>query len=482
MQFAMALKIIGVLLILFSTAMLPPLFLSLITQDGIESAFAMGLAATLFAGVALWLPTRNLSRDLNIRDGFMVTALFWVVLGLFGAIPLWLVSDLGLTPIAAIFESISGLTTTGATVITGLDDLPQSLLFYRQLLQWLGGIGIIVLAVAVLPMLGIGGMQLYRAESAGPSKDRKLTPRITSTAKALFGIYLLLTIACAASYFAAGMSTFDAICHAFSTVAIGGFSTHDASLGHYEQNRVLLVSSVFMLLSAINFGLHFIALQRRNVRVYAQDSETAFFITVIALATVVVCCLLLTTETLGLEDSVIHGLFQTISIATTTGFTTQDFSAWPLFLPILLLILSFMGGCVGSTGGGMKAMRILLIFRQGVRELRQLLHPNAVIPLKLDARRVQTEVISAVWSFFAVYMFCFVLIWLALLATNLDFISAFSAVVATMNNLGPGLGEVADHYGVVSEAGKLVLCLAMLMGRLEVFTLLVLLTPAFWRH
>ena len=482
MQFAMALKIIGVLLILFSTAMLPPLFLSLITQDGIESAFAMGLAATLFAGVALWLPTRNLSRDLNIRDGFMVTALFWVVLGLFGAIPLWLVSDLGLTPIAAIFESISGLTTTGATVITGLDDLPQSLLFYRQLLQWLGGIGIIVLAVAVLPMLGIGGMQLYRAESAGPSKDRKLTPRITSTAKALFGIYLLLTIACAASYFAAGMSTFDAICHAFSTVAIGGFSTHDASLGHYEQNRVLLVSSVFMVLSAINFGLHFIALQRRNVRVYAQDSETAFFITVIASATVVVCCLLLTTETLGLEDSVIHGLFQTISIATTTGFTTQDFSVWPLFLPILLLILSFMGGCVGSTGGGMKAMRILLIFRQGVRELRQLLHPNAVIPLKLDARRVQTEVISAVWSFFAVYMFCFVLIWLALLATNLDFISAFSAVVATMNNLGPGLGEVADHYGVVSEAGKLVLCLAMLMGRLEVFTLLVLLTPAFWRH
>jgi trk system potassium uptake protein TrkH len=482
MQYAMAFKIIGVLLILFSTAMLPSLFISLLANDGIESAFATGLAATLLAGILLWLPTRHLSRDLNIRDGFMVTALFWVVLGLFGAIPLWLTPDLPLTPADAIFESISGLTTTGATVITGLDSLPQSLLFYRQLLQWLGGIGIIVLAVAILPMLGIGGMQLYRAESAGPSKDRKLTPRITSTAKALFGIYLLLTVACAASYFAVGMSMFDAICHAFSTVAIGGFSTHDASLGHYEQNRVLLVSSVFMLMSAINFGLHFIALQRRNVRVYARDSETAFFITVIASATIVVCCLLLTTETLGFEDSVIHGLFQTISIATTTGFTTQDFSMWPLFLPILLLILSFMGGCVGSTGGGMKAMRILLIFRQGVRELRQLLHPNAVIPLKLDARRVQTEVISAVWSFFAVYMFCFVLIWLALLATNLDFISALSAVVATMNNLGPGLGEVAYHYGAVSEPGKLILCLAMLIGRLEVFTLLVLLTPAFWRH
>ena len=482
MQFAMAFKIIGVLLILFSSAMLPSLFLSLVSQDGIESAFAIGFGATLAAGILLWLPNRLLRRDLNIRDGFLVTALFWIVLGLFGAIPLWITPQLSLSPVAAIFESISGLTTTGATVITGLDALPQSILLYRQLLQWLGGIGIIVLAVAILPMLGIGGMQLYRAESAGPSKDRKLTPRITSTAKALFGIYLLLTVACALSYFAAGMSPFDALCHAFSTVAIGGFSTHDASLGYYEEQGILLVSSLFMLFSAINFGLHFVALQRRTARVYVRDSETAFFITVIALATVVTCSLLLTTETLGVEDSLIHGVFQTVSIATTTGFTTQDFSVWPLFLPILLLMLSFMGGCVGSTGGGMKAMRILLIFRQGMRELRQLLHPNAVIPLKLDARRVQTEVISAVWSFFAVYMFCFVMIWLALLATNLDFISAFSAVVATMNNLGPGLGEVSGDYGAVSEIGKLILCLAMLMGRLEVFTLLVLFTPAFWRH
>lgn len=482
MQFAMAFKIIGVLLILFSTAMLPSLTLSLIGNDGAEASFAIGFGATLLAGVLFWLPTRHLRRDLNIRDGFLVTALFWIVLGLFGALPFWLSPVLSLSPVAAIFESISGLTTTGATVITGLDDLPRSLLLYRQLLQWLGGIGIIVLAVAILPMLGIGGMQLYRAESAGPSKDRKLTPRITSTAKALFGIYLLLTMACAASYFAAGMSGFDAVSHAFSTVAIGGFSTHDASLGYYPQSSILFVSSVFMVFSAINFGLHFLVLQRRDLRIYGQDSETAFFLTVIALATVVICFLLITTETLTWEESLVHGLFQTISIATTTGFTTQDFAVWPLFLPILLLMLSFMGGCVGSTGGGMKAMRILLIFRQGMRELRQLLHPNAVIPLKLDARRVQTEVISAVWSFFAVYMFCFVMIWLALLATDMDFISAFSAVVATMNNLGPGLGDVASHYASVSEPGKLLLCIAMLMGRLEVFTLLVLLTPAFWRH
>ena len=482
MRFATAFRIIGVLLMLFSSAMLPSLMLAISDGDSSTVAFEGGFVVTLIGGLVLWLPTRHVRKDLNIRDGFLVTALFWIVLGVFGATPFLLSPALAMTPAEAIFESISGLTTTGATVITGLDTLPRSLLLYRQLLQWLGGIGIVVLAVAVLPMLGIGGMQLYRAESAGPSKDRKLTPRITSTAKALFGIYLLLTTACAVSYALAGMSNFDAICHAFSTVAIGGFSTHDASLGYFPQEEVLMVGSLFMIVSAMNFGLHFIAFQRRRLGVYRQDSETMFFVSVIGLATVVTCATLIAGSVLPWQEGLLHGLFQTISIATTTGFATQDFSSWPLFLPMLLMMLSFMGGCVGSTGGGMKAMRVLLIFRQGMRELKQLLHPSAVIPLKLDARRVQTEVISAVWSFFAVYMFCFVMIWLALLATDLDFVSAFSAVVATMNNLGPGLGEVASNYASVSEPGKLILCLAMLMGRLEVFTLLVLLTPAFWRH
>ncbi len=277
MQFAMAFKIIGVLLILFSSAMLPSLFLSVISQDGIESAFAIGFGATLAAGILLWLPNRLRRRDLNIRDGFLVTALFWIVLGLFGAIPLWITPQLDLSPISAIFESISGLTPRVQRLSPGSMHCLSSLLLYRQLLQWLGGIGIIVLAVAILPMLGIGGMQLYRAESAGPSKDRKLTPRITSTAKALFGIYLLLTVACALSYFAAGMSPFDALCHAFSTVAIGGFSTHDASLGYYEEHAILLVSSLFMLFSAINFGLHFVALQRRTARVLCARFRNRFF-------------------------------------------------------------------------------------------------------------------------------------------------------------------------------------------------------------
>ncbi|MCH1491409.1 MAG: TrkH family potassium uptake protein [Luminiphilus sp.] len=481
MHLPVSLRITGVLLLLFSTAMLPPMVLGLLDDDGSAHAFATAFAINIVAGLALWLPTREAKRDLRIRDGFLVTALFWIVLGVFGAVPFLTSPALPLSVAEALFESVSGLTTTGATVIAGLDGLPRSLLLYRQQLQWLGGIGIIVLAVAILPMLGIGGMQLYRAESTGPAKDRKLTPRITGTAKALFGIYLGLTSLCALAYWLAGMTPFDAVCHAFSTVAIGGFSTHDASMGFFQNDSILLICTFFMVVSAINFGLHFIALQRRSLEIYQRDSETVFFCSVIGIAMVVTCATLLITHTLSPTEGLIHGMFQTVSIATTTGFTTQDFALWPHFLPVMLLILSFMGGCAGSTGGGLKAMRLLLIFRQGMRELKQLLHPNAIIPLKLDARRVEPSVVSAVWSFYAVYMVCLVSIMLLMLATGLDFMSAFSATAAAMNNLGPGLGSVANNYAMVSETGKIILCVAMLLGRLEVFTLLVLFTPAFWR-
>ena len=481
MHLAVSLRITGVLLIIISAAMLPSLCLALYDRDNSVPPFAIAFAINVFAGLAIWLPCRHARRDLHIRDGFLVTALFWIVLGCFGAIPFYTSEALQLSVAGAVFESVSGLTTTGATVIIGLDELPRSLLLYRQLLQWLGGIGIIVLAVAILPMLGVGGMQLYRAESAGPAKDTKLTPRITGTAKALFQIYVGLTALCALSYTVVGMPIFDAICHAFSTVAIGGFSTHDASMGYFENDQILLVCTLFMVISAVNFGLHFIALQRRNLRIYMQDSETSFFSVVIGSATVVTCGTLILTTALPPSEGLIHGMFQTVSIATPTGFTTRDFASWPNFLHVFLLMLSFMGGCAGSTGGGLKAMRLLLIFRQGMRELRQLLHPNAVIPLKLDSRRVQPTVVSAVWSFYAVYMVTLVTIMLLMLATGLDFTSAFSATAAALNNLGPGLGSVAANYNGVNEVGKLLLCVAMLAGRLEVFTLLVLFTPAFWR-
>jgi trk system potassium uptake protein TrkH len=474
-------RILGILLMLFSSTMLAPLAFALASWDDSVIGFAAALTITFSSGLLLWLPVRGASHELRIRDGFLITSLFWTVLGLFGALPFALTETLALSPAESVFESISGLTTTGATVIVGLDDLPQSILFYRQLLQWLGGIGIIVVAVAVLPMLGIGGMQLYKAETPGPSKDSKLTPRITETAKALATVYLLLTGACATAYYLAGMSVFDAVCHAFSTVAIGGFSTHDASMGYFGDNRILLICSLFMLVSAVNFGLHFMAWRRRSLWTYLRDSETRFFFSVMAICVVITCTFLVLTRTLATGESLVHGLFQAVSITTTTGFATRDFAAWPLFLPVMLLFFSFMGGCVGSTGGGIKAMRLMLIYKQGIRELKQLVHPQAVIPLKVGNRRGEAAVVSAVWSFFAVYTFAFIVILMLLMATGLDFLTAFSAVAASLNNLGPGLGAVAANYGEISETAKGILCFSMLLGRLEVFTLLVLFTPMFWR-
>jgi trk system potassium uptake protein TrkH len=469
------------LLMLFSLTMVAPLILALTFGDRTVAGFGTALGISLCSGFLMWFPSRRTKRELRTRDGFLITTLFWTVLGLFGALPFALHDGMDLSVTDAIFESISGLTTTGATVITGLDDLPRSLLFYRQQLQWLGGIGIIVVAVAVLPMLGIGGMQLYQAETPGPTKDSKLTPRITETAKALFAVYVLLTTVCGFCYWLAGMSVFDAICHAFSTVAIGGFSTHDASMGFYDNPAILLICSFFMFVAAINFGLHFTAWRRRNPFAYAKDSETVFFSVVLVVCVVVTCFMLLLTHTFDARQGLVHGLFQAVSITTTTGFTTSDFAHWPSFLPLMLLIFSFMGGCAGSTGGGIKAMRLMLIYKQGIRELKQLIHPNAVIPLKVGNRRVEAKVISAVWSFLAVYMAVFLVLLIMLVATGLNFETAFSAVAASLNNLGPGLGDVAYHYGDISDPAKWMLCGAMLLGRLEVFTVLVLFTPAFWR-
>jgi trk system potassium uptake protein TrkH len=481
MHLAVSLRILGILLMVFSSSMLIPLVMALVADDSTVDGFLSALAITFFSGLALWVPVMNARQDLRIRDGFLITSMFWIVLGLFGALPFALTESLHLSTTEAIFESISGLTTTGATVIVGLDALPKSILLYRQLLQWMGGIGIIVVAVAVLPMLGIGGMQLYKAETPGPSKDSKLTPRITGTAKALATVYVTLTLVCAVSYWAAGMTAFDAIAHAFSTVAIGGFSTHDASMGYFESDTILMICSLFMYVSAINFGLHYIFWRRRSIAPYRKDSETRFFSSVLLVCVAITCAYLVISETLAPSESVVHGIFQAISITTTTGFTTQDFAHWPSFLPVMLLMFSFMGGCVGSTGGGMKAMRLMLIYKQGIRELKQLVHPQAIIPLKVGRRRVEASVVSAVWSFFAVYTTSFIVIMMLLMATGLDFETAFSAVAASINNLGPGLGEVAANYASISETAKGLLCFAMLLGRLEVFTLLVLFTPMFWR-
>ena len=382
----------------------------------------------------------------------------------------------------ALFESASGLTTTGATVITGLDELPRSLLFYRQQLQWLGGMGLIVLGVAVLPMLGIGGMQLYRAETPGPMKDNKLTPRITETAKALWYVYLAFTIACAVSYMIAGMGWFDALCHAFSTVAIGGFSTHDASIGYFNSAAIDIVAIVFMFAAGINFSLHFFAWRYVSIKHYFQDQEfRAYSFILIVLSAVVIAALFTYRGFDAPFDTFLDGLFQSVSIATTTGFTTESFALWPAALPALLIFASFIGGSAGSTAGGIKVIRWLLVYKQGVREIVRLVHPSAEIPVKLGNKAVPSRVVEAVWGFFSVYIIVFGGMLLAMMSTGLDQVTAFSAVAATLNNLGPGLGGVANGFMDVSDAAKWVAMAGMLLGRLEIFTLLVLITPTFWR-
>ena len=475
-------KILGILLMLFSATLVPPIVLSHITGDGVMMPFVAALALNLALGAACWLPLRRHMGELRVRDGFLVVVLFWTVLSVMGAVPFLLLREPALGVVDALFESMSGLTTTGATILTAIDDLPPSILYYRQQLQWLGGMGIVVLAVAVMPMLGVGGMQLYRAETPGPVKHTKLTPRITETAKGLWYIYLGLTAVCALCYYLAGMTPFDAVGHAFSTIAIGGFSTHDASLGYFQSNAVNFVALVFMVLSGLNFALHFTAFRSRSAAVYLRDPEAkAYFGLLLAVTALSVAVLMYGGVFERLGDDLFRGAVQVVSIATTTGFTTTDFSLWPTFLPVMLILSSIAGGCAGSTAGGMKIVRIVLLYKQGAREIFKLVHPNALIPIKLGGKAVPDNVINAVWGFLSLYTLSYVLLLLLMLAAGADPVTAFSAVTACLNNLGPGLGEVAHNYAGVGGAGKVVLTFAMLLGRLELFTLLVLFTPVFWK-
>lgn len=482
MKFRSIIRILGLLVALFSVTMIPPALVSLIYKDGGGLPFVLAFILTVFAGITLWYPNRYHKGDLKAREGFMIVVLFWLVLGLFGALPFMFMDDPQMTTTDAVFESFSGLTTTGATVITGIDYLPKAVQFYRQQLQWFGGMGIIVLAVAILPILGVGGMQLYRAETPGPVKDSKMTPRIADTAKHLWFIYLALTTACAAAYWAAGMDLFDAICHSFSTIAIGGFSTHDASLGYFDSPLINWICVIFLVISGVNFALHYAAVRGRSIYSYLRDPEFKVFVGIQVILTLICFLVLLNTNYYQTpEDAFNQAAFQSVSISTTAGFATDSYANWPLFLPILLLFASFIGGCAGSTGGGMKVVRVILLYLQGVRELNRLVHPKAVFSIKLGRKALPDRVIDAVWGFFSAYALVFVMIMLALLATGLDNITAFSATAACLNNLGPGLGEVAANFADIPDLSKWVLVVAMLFGRLEVFTLLVLFTPMFWR-
>ena len=482
MHIAVIARVLGMLLMIFSFTMLSPSIISSIYGESTSSTFLIAFAITLLSGLLFWLPAMRKKGELRTRDGFFVTVFFWLVLSAFGALPLWLSDALQLSFVDSLFESVSGLTTTGATVISGLDTLPKSILFYRQQLQWLGGIGIVVIAVAILPMLGIGGMQMYRAETPGPLKDSKLTPRIAETANVLFKIYLTITILCALAYNLAGMSLFDAISHSFSTVAIGGFSTHDESIGFFNSDLIMGICAFFMVVSGLNFALHYLAWHNRRLSSYWADPEARMYVYLLIFGMAVTCLYLYFSGTYDWESSVSLGVFQLVSIMTTTGFTTTDFNSWPTFLPFFLIFLSFFGACAGSTGGGIKIGRMLIMAQQGIREVYRLIHPNALLPIKIQNQRIPDRVADAIWAFFGVYLAVFYIMVLLLLASGLDFVTAWSATAAALNNLGPGLGSVATNYADIGVFAKGVLCWGMLLGRLEIFTLLVLFMPTFWKN
>ncbi|MBM4218066.1 MAG: potassium transporter [Gammaproteobacteria bacterium] len=483
MNLAAVQRILGLMLMLFSTTMLPPACIAFLYGDGHWYPFLASFAIVAALGVLLWLPVRRMSADLRLRDGFLVITVFWVFLGLAGATPLLIsdVPDLSVTD--AVFEAVSGFTTTGATVITGLDALPKSILYYRQQIQWLGGMSIIVLAVALMPMLGIGGMSLAKADTPGPIKDQRLTPRITQTARALWAVYLLLTVLCAGAYWLAGMDAFDAIGHAFTTISTGGYSPYDASLGHFDSVAVDVVATLFMFAGGVSFALHFSVMRRQDLRLYTRDTEfLAFFSLIAAIVAVASAYLWLEGEFPTLVESLRHTAFHVISTHTGTGYTTTGFAHWPGAMPALLILLTFIGGCAGSTTGGMKVIRWLLVFRQGVAELKRLVHPSAEIPVKLAGRPVPERVIIGVAGFFAMYLVVFAVLMLMMMMLGLDQVTAWSAIASAINNVGPGLGDVAVTFRDVPEGAKWISAIAMIAGRVEIFTILLLLTPAFWER
>jgi len=482
-RIAPVLNVLSKVIILFSATFLVPLSLSWILNDGAQRAYDEAIFITLASGVLLWLFTRKAQRELQTRDGFLLVLLTWSSLPAFATLPLMIyLPELSFTD--AYFETVSGITTTGSTVLSGLDALPMSINLWRGLLVWLGGMGLIVLAVAILPLLGVGGMQMYKAETPGPMKDSKLTPRITETAKGLYLVYVGISLACGLAYWLAGMTPFDAVMHAFSTMGLGGFSSHDASFGYWNSPLIEGVAVVFMLVAGINFSTHFMAWRQRSVNAYRIDPEMRWF-----LAVTLGSALMIALYLLGMQVypdfwvSLRFALFNTVSIATSTGFASTDYNLWPVFAPLWILFLSGFASCSGSTGGGMKMVRAQLLFRQGRRELTRLIHPAARLPVKLGGQVVPNTIIYAVLAFAFLYVFAIIILTLIMTASGLEPITAFSAVIASINNTGPGLNEVgpATTYAILTDFQTWICTFAMILGRLELLTVMVVFTRTFWR-
>jgi trk system potassium uptake protein TrkH len=480
MNYPLISHIIGSILIIVGIFMLAPLLMSLSLGGPDLDAFLLSEIIVLSIGALMYFPTMKHRRSvLRHRDVFLVVTLTWVVISLLACLPYMFsgsIKDLA----GAYFEAMAGFTTTGASVITEIESLPTGILFWRSLTQWMGGMGIILFALAVLPFIGSGGMQLFKAEVPEITVDR-LKPRIIDTAKALWYIYAALTVAAVILYKVGGMSLFDAVCHSFTTLATGGFSTKNTSVAYFQSPFIDGVCTLFMFLAGVNYSLYFYGF-RGDLKRFWQSSEFRFYVGVTAFAIV-----LMTIHNFDVYSSVQQSLrysaFQSVSIMTTTGYATADYELWGPFSQMLLIVLMFFGGMIGSTGGGMKQVRVLLMLKQGYRELYQLIHPRAITSLKLDGKPVTKEVLGSIWGFLFLFLFLCVVATLALNAMGVDMITASSAVVSAMSNVGPALGNVgpAENYAVLPAAGKWVLSFCMLAGRLEMFTVIILFIPGFWK-
>lgn len=475
-----SISLLGILSLLFSIAILPPLAISLFIHDGEMDELLKSFLIIITIGFLLWFPFRTDHMMLRKKDGFLIVVFFWVILSIFGSIPFIIAFDISLAD--SLFESVSGLTTTGATVLQGLDTMPPSILFYRAELQWIGGMGLVVLAVAIIPRLGIGGMSIYLAEAPGPMKDEKLTSRLMDSSRIIWRIYVLITLSCTLAYWLAGMTFFDAISHSMATVSTGGFSTHDQSLGYFQNPIIEYIAVVFMLLGAINFSVHYLAIHKLSIMTYIHDVEVrAFFSTVIVV--IIICASSLSVYGYydTAEQSIRNSTFEVVSVITSTGFGTVDFSLWPTFLPLMLILISFVGGCGGSTAGGMKVLRMLVLTKLSYREIKRLLHPDGIFPVRLGGKGIiQEKHLKGIFGYFSLYIFTFVVLLLLMVLANVDQVTAFSAIATCMNNMGPGLGEVTMSFASLSDTAKYISIAAMLLGRLEIISILVLFHPKFW--
>jgi trk system potassium uptake protein TrkH len=479
------LNIFGELLAWFAALFVLPIVAAFLYGELLPlRGFAVGALVAVGGGLLLRVATHRFRYDLKSRDAYLLVTVSWLTIAAVATVPL-MIDMPGLSFTKAYFETMSGLSTTGATVITGLDQLPHSINLWRHTLSWFGGMGIIVLAIAILPLLGVGGMQLYRAGAPGTVKDAKLAPRITETARTLGYVYVGITIACMLALWAAGMSLFDAICHAFSTVSLGGFSTHDANIGYFNSPMIEIVLMVFMLIAAMNFATHFVALRKGNFALYARDPEARYMLIVIIASCVGIAIFIYFNGVYGTYlQSLRYAAFNVVSLATTGGFVTTDYGSWPVFAPMWMLFLSCLCANTGSTGGGIKMFRSLILVKQSLREMFTLVHPQAVSPLKIAGQVVPNGVVYSVLAFLFLYFMTIAALTFALLISGLDFVSSISGVLACINNVGPGLNIVGpgNTYGALTDFQTWVCTAAMFLGRIEIITFAVLLTPTFWRR